>query len=75
MARKDDILMSFLEHNILKEEYHLTKKELPQKVSEALDSTKPIVKTIALIVDYLESPIPITDAALRNLIIQSLLTD
>lgn len=72
MARKDDILSSFLKHEMLKEKYELKKSDIPSTVREALNSDKPIVKAIALIVDGLESPTQITDAALRNQITQFL---
>lgn len=72
MARKDDILNSFLKHEILKEKYGLKKSEIPSTVREALNSDKPIVKAIALIVDGLESQTPVTDATLRNTVTQFL---
>jgi len=72
MARKDEILSSFLKHEILTSKYELEKSDNPLTVREGLSSTKPIVKAIALIVDGLENPTPITDAALRNQIIQFL---
>lgn len=72
MARKDDILLNFLEHNIIKEKYELDENEIPKTVREALNSEVPIVKAIALIVENLEAATPITDNALRNLITQYL---
>ncbi len=72
MARKDDILNSFLNHEMLKEKYELKKSDIPSTVREALNSDVPIIKAIALIVDGLESSTPITDAALRNQITQFL---
>jgi hypothetical protein len=72
MARKDDILSNFLKHEMLNEKYELKKSDIPSTVREALNSDKPIVKAIALIVDGLESPTPITDAALNTQIRQYL---
>lgn len=72
MARKDEILHSFLKHEMLKEKYELKKSEIPSTVREGLNSDSPIVKAISLIVDGLEAQTPITDAALRNQIIQFL---
>jgi hypothetical protein len=72
MARKDEILKSFLQHEILKEKYDLDINETPNSVRDALNSSIPIVKAIALIVDSLESSQTVTDAALRNLINQYL---
>ncbi len=72
MARKDDILHSFLKHEMLKEKYELKKSDIPSTVREALNSDIPIVKAIALIVDGLEAPAPTTDSVLRNTITQYL---
>jgi hypothetical protein len=72
MARKDDILNSFLQHDMLKEKYGIDQDSMPFTVRDALNSPVPIVKAIALIVDNLESPQAITDSALRNLITQYL---
>lgn len=72
MARKDNMLKSFLEHKIISEKYQLEAKDIPSTVREALNSKKPIVKTIALIVENLESPHAVTDNALRNQITQYL---
>ena len=72
MARKDDILKSFLKHELLSSKYQVEKSNLPTTVREALTSEIPIVKAIALVVEGLESPTQITDAALRNQITQFL---
>lgn len=72
MARKDDILQSFLSHNLIKDKYELEEKDLPKTVRDALNSEVPIIKAIALIVENLESASSITDNALRNLITQYL---
>jgi hypothetical protein len=72
MARKDDILISFLEHDIIKDKYQIESNELPTTVREALNSKVPIIKAIGLIVENLEASTPTTDNALRNLITQYL---
>jgi hypothetical protein len=72
MARKDEILCSFLKHEMLNLKYELKKSEIPSTVRDALKSDIPIIKAIALIVEGLESPTQITDSALRNQIIQFL---
>jgi hypothetical protein len=72
MARKDDILNSFLKHELLSSKYDVKKSLMPTTVRDALNSDIPIVKAIALIVEGLESPTPITDSALRNQITQFL---
>ena len=75
MARKDDILISFLSHELLKTKYKVKQSDLPSSVIEALDSEIPIIKTIALIVDGLERTQPITDSALRSQVMQFLNTE
>ena len=72
MARKDDIVCSFLKHNLLQTKYKLKENDLPTSLRQALLSDVPIVKAIALIVDKLESPEAIRDNDLRNLITQYL---
>lgn len=72
MARKDDILQTFLEHEILKQKYKISKGERPGTVREGLTSSIPIIKTLSLIVDKLESSESVRDNDLRNLITQYL---
>ena len=72
MAKKDDILKSFLTHELLESKYELKKEELPSTVREALNSDKPIVKAIALIVEGLDGTSPVTDSVLRNQVTQFL---
>lgn len=72
MAKKDDILISFLTHELLENKYELKKEELPTTVREALKSNKPIVKAIALIVEGLDGTSPVTDSVLRNQVTQFL---
>ena len=72
MARKDDILKSFLTHELLENKYKFKKKELPSTIREALNSDKPIIKAIALIVEGLDGNSPVTDSVLRNQLTQFL---
>ena len=72
MARKDDILQSFLEHDIIKDKYQIDAKDFPKTVREALTSEVPIIKAIGLVIENLEAATPTTDNALRNLITQYL---
>ena len=72
MARKDEILCSFLKHEMLTSKYELKESDIPSTVREGLNSESPIIKAISLIVEGLESPTPVTDAALRNQITQFL---
>lgn len=72
MARKDDIIKSFLSHELLQSKYELKKEELPNTVREALISDKPIVKAIAMIVEGSEKSPPATDNELRISVLQYL---
>ena len=72
MARKDEILSSFLRHEMLSTKYLLKQKDIPTTVREALNSDIPIVKAIALVVEGLESQTPISDPALNTQIRQYL---
>jgi hypothetical protein len=72
MARKDEIIKSFLSHELLQSKYELNKDELPSTVREALISDIPIVKAIAIIVENLEKSPSATDSELRISILQFL---
>ena len=72
MARRDDILSSFLKHELLRTKYELKEKDMPTNFRQALSSDVPIVRAIALIVEKLESHEAIRDNDLRNLITQYL---
>lgn len=65
MARKDDILKSFLSHPLIEEKYKLKKSSIPLTVRDALSSEWPIIKAIALIIEGSESASPLSDAALN----------
>jgi hypothetical protein len=72
MARKDEILKSFFKHELFEAKYELTQENLPSTVRDALNSSIPIVKAIALIVEALDGTISVTDNALRNQVTQYL---
>lgn len=72
MARKDIILKTFLTHELLETKYNLKQEQLPGTVREALNSDKPIIKAIALIVEGLDGTSPVTDSVLRNQVTQFL---
>jgi hypothetical protein len=72
MARKDEILKSFLSHELLSSRYGLEKDELPKTVREAMTSEIPIVKAIAFIVEGLHTSPQPTETALRSQILQLL---
>jgi len=71
MARKDNILHSFLRHPLIKEKYEI-EPPLPETVREALLSNSPVIRTIALIIENLEVQTPVTDASLKAIINQYL---
>ena len=72
MARKDEILKSFLAHDILINKYDLNSAELPSTIREALNSDTPIIKAIALIIEGLDGTSLVTDSVLRNQVTQYL---
>lgn len=74
MAAKDDILVSFLKHEVFISKYGLVQSEFPSTLRDALQSDKPIIKAIALIVDGLEKSSPVTDNELRSSVLQFLNT-
>ena len=54
--------------------YGLKPNDLPDTLRDGLNSTQPIIKAIALIVDSLESSTPVTDKVLQSTIRQYLST-
>jgi len=66
MAKKDELLKSFLTHDLLVSKYKIQKEELPNTLSDGLNSDKPIIKAIALIIESLEKSPPVTDKELRT---------
>lgn len=54
MAEKDNILLSFMEHEILSTKYNVDKKSLPKSFLEAKNSNIPIIKSIVEIVDAID---------------------
>ena len=72
MLRRDKILQSFLEHEIIQEKYGISKGDLPKKVFDAQNSRKVIIKAIALIVNDKESRLPSDDKQFYRMITQYL---
>jgi len=72
MAKKDEVLKSFLTHELLFRKYEVQEENLPKTVREALTSDISIVKAIALIVEGLDGTSPVTEHVLRNQVIQFL---
>jgi hypothetical protein len=72
MARKDDIFISFIKHEIISEKYELKETDLPHNLKEGLKSEHTIIKAIALIVENTESINPSSEKALYGQITQFL---
>ena len=72
MARKDNILQAFLEHNYFTESEDFNSDELPEKVVDALQSDSPIVKVIAMIINSKEDNKGTTTKALYTQITATL---
>jgi len=72
MARKDDILKSFLENELINSKYGISRDSLPKTVREGMQSETPIINAISLIVNSLETPHPASDASLYKSITQYL---
>jgi hypothetical protein len=68
MARKDNILHTFLKHKLLTEKYRITAEEQSMSLREALNSNNVVITTIAIIIDNMEANPPIADGALRTII-------
>ncbi|MBK9452807.1 MAG: hypothetical protein IPN95_25980 [Bacteroidetes bacterium] len=66
MARKDDIFRNFMQHEIFQSKWDLQSHQLPKTINEGLVSEIPIISTIALIVDSLESSTPATEKLLYS---------
>jgi len=71
MSRKDDLLIKFLEHEIIKEKYSILKEELPESMRQAEDSDQPIIRVIAMYINGLEDK-ELSEKQLREQILQYL---
>ena len=71
MARKDDLLQKFLEHEIISEKYKIAKEDLPLTVRQAENSEKPIIRVIALYINGLEDK-KLSEKQLREQILRYL---
>ncbi|MEO7977695.1 hypothetical protein [Flavobacterium sp.] len=72
MARKDDIFISFIKHELIREQYNLTESDLPLNLKDGIKSDHTIIKAIALIVENTEGINPLSDKALYGQITQFL---
>lgn len=63
---KNKIFKKFISHELIKDKYQLEERDIPNNITRALVSEIPIVKTIAILVDELESNQGINDITLYN---------
>jgi hypothetical protein len=68
----NELLNSFLDHELLQEKYKIAKKDLPNNLKDALKSDNPVVNSIAMIVQSIQSDSNITDKALKTKVSQHL---
>lgn len=68
----NELLNSFLDHELLQDKYKISKKDLPDNLKDALKSDKAIVNSIAMIVQTMQSDSNITDKALKTKVSQHL---
>jgi hypothetical protein len=63
---KNKILKKFISHELIKKKYLLKESDIPNNVTRALASEIPIIRTIAIMVNELESNQGINDISLYN---------
>lgn len=63
---KNKILKKFISHELIKEKYRIEETDIPNNVTSALVSEIPIIRTIAILVNELESNQGINDITLYN---------
>lgn len=68
----NELLNSFLDHELLKDKYKIAENDLPNNLKDALVSDYPVVNSIAMIVQTIQSDSNITDKALKTKVSQHL---
>ena len=68
----NELLNSFLDHELIQEKHKIQKKDLPNNLKDALESNKSIINSIAMIVQTIHSDSNITDKALKTKVSQHL---
>jgi hypothetical protein len=68
----NELLNSFLDHELIQEKHKIQKKDLPTNLKDALKSNKSIINSIAMIVQTIQSDSNITDKALKTKVSQHL---
>jgi hypothetical protein len=72
MAREDELLKSFMAHEILKEKYNIDEAELPKTIEEGMKSKHPIIVAITNIVKGVQKAPASTDNEIASQLFQIL---
>lgn len=68
----NELLNSFLNHELLQDKYKIQKNDLPTNLKDALRSDNAVVNSIAMIIQTIQSDSNITDKALKTKVSQHL---
>jgi hypothetical protein len=68
----NELLNSFLDHELIQEKHKIQKNDLPNNLKDALKSNKSLINSIAIIVQIIQSDSNITDKALKTKVSQHL---
>ena len=68
----NELLNSFLNHDLLQDKYKIQKNDLPTNLKDALRSDNAVVNSIAMIIQTIQSDSNITDKALKTKVSQHL---
>jgi len=68
----NELLKSFLDHELLQDKFKIQKTDLPNNLKDALKSENAVVNSIALIIQTIQSESNITDKALKTKVSQHL---
>lgn len=68
----NELLNSFLNHELLQDKYKIQKNDLPTNLKDALGSENAVVNSIAMIIQTIQSDSNITDKALKTKVSQHL---
>ena len=68
----NELLNTFLNHELLQDKYKIPKKDLQNNLKDALKSENAVVNSIAMIIQTIQSDSNITDKALKTKVSQHL---
>lgn len=68
----NELLTSFLDHELLQDKFKIQKADLPNNLKDALKSENAVVNSIALIIQTIQSESNISDKALKTKVSQHL---